>query len=89
MDTALLFGWQLLQLVLIGSGLFCTLIGALTVFHWFKQPTFPNDDSNRINNIAAWWIGLTRPEVLGQYHKFFRQDVMKNVTDVDKTSDVE
>lgn len=86
MDAILVIGWQILQAVLIIAGLFCTFIGTLTAFHWFKQPRFPNDDSNRINNIMSWWIGLTRPEVLGEHYKAFRQDVLKNVEDVEKNN---
>jgi len=55
------------------------LIGLLTVVYWAKKPKSPADDSNRINNIVSWWIGLTRPEVLAKYYRFFRNDVMENV----------
>lgn len=66
-------------------GIFCTLIGALTIVQWAKTPNAPSDDSNRINNIMSWWIGLTRPEVMGAAHKAFRQDVLKNVKDIDES----
>lgn len=85
MEQFVSLGWQALQLVLIIAGLFCTLLGLLTVFHWFKTPQAPSDDTNRINNISSWWIGLTRPDVLAKSYKFFRQDVMANVDDVQKT----
>lgn len=59
-------------------------IGALTVFHWFKSPKVPMDSSNRINNIVAWWLGLTRPEVLARHYDFFKNDVMENVEGVQR-----
>lgn len=75
---AYVFSW----LMYLG-GIFLILLGALTVFHWFKTPKSPSDDSNRLNNIASWWIGLTRPQVMGKAYKYFRQDVMDNVDDVE------
>lgn len=86
METFLVIGWFTVQVVLMVSGLFCTLLGLLTVVHWFKTPTTPNDPSNRINNIMSWWIGLTRPDVMGTAYKAFRQDVMDNVEDVEKNN---
>ena len=62
----------------------CWLIGMLTLFHWFKAPDKPADDSNRINNIVSWWIGLTRSDLMARQYKFFRQDVMENIEDVEK-----
>ncbi len=85
MEQFITMGWQALQLVLVVAGLFCTLLGLLTVFHWFKTPKAPSDDTNRLNNISSWWIGLTRPDVMATSYKFFRQDVMANVDDVEKT----
>lgn len=67
------------------AGLIPTAIGVLTMYHWLKTPTAPSDDSNRINNIMSWWIGLTRPEVLAHSYKAFRQDVMKNIEDIEET----
>lgn len=84
MEQFLGLGWVVLQTVLIVAGLFCTLVGLLTVVHWLRTPRAPSDDSNRINNITSWWIGLTRPDVLATSYKFFRQDVMANVEDVQK-----
>lgn len=84
MEQFVSLGWSLLQLILIAAGLFCTMLGLLTVFHWFKTPSAPSDDSNRINNITSWWIGLTRPNVLATAYKAFRQDVMANVDDIEK-----
>ena len=71
--------WLTLQWALIVAGLFCTAIGLLTVFYWLKPARAPNDPSNRINNITSWWLGLTRPEVLGQAYTAFRQDIMDNL----------
>jgi len=65
-------------------GVFFTLLGIFTVIHWFKTPKMPADDSNRINNIKSWWIGLTRPEVMAKSWKAFRQDEMDNIEDVGK-----
>ena len=64
-------------------------IGVLTILYWFKTPKPPSDDSNRINNIVSWWIGLTRPYVMAHAYNFFRQDVMKNIEDVEKVVDNE
>tara|TARA_R110000868_G_scaffold48122_1_gene156801 strand:- start:374 stop:628 length:255 start_codon:yes stop_codon:yes gene_type:complete len=70
--------------VLMIAGIFCTLIGMLTVFHWFKTPKMPADDSNRLNNISSWWIGLTRPNVLAKSYQYFRNDLLDNVDAVEK-----
>ena len=78
MCTALVFSY-----VLMVAGVFCTLLGMITLLHWIKTPVVPSDDSNRINNIKSWWIGMTRPEVLAASYKSFRQDVMDNVDDVE------
>lgn len=80
---------MLIDLLFLGAGvsaLILMLIGALTVLYWFRKPKSPSDDTNRLNNIASWWIGLTRPEVLAKSYKYFRQDVMKNITDVESTN---
>jgi hypothetical protein len=75
--------WQLCLIVLMLAGLVCTMIGLITCVQWFRTPKAPNDDSNRINNIMSWWIGLTRPDVMGKAYKAFRQDVMDNINDVE------
>ena len=69
----------LLSGALMLAGTFCTLLGLLTVWYWIKPPRAPNDASNRINNVTSWWIGLTRPDVLGRAYKAFRNDVMDNI----------
>ncbi len=66
------------------AGTVCTMIGLVTVVQWFRTPKAPADDSNRINNISSWWIGLTRPDVMGKAYKYFRQDVMDNIESVEK-----
>jgi len=76
-------GWQALQVVMIIGGLFTTSIGILTVFYWIKTPKAPSDGSNRLNSITAWWIGLTRPDVLARSYKFFRQDALENVEEAE------
>ncbi len=65
--------------VLMLAGIFCTALGLLTVFHWVKKPIPPNDLSNRINNIKSWWIGLTRPDVLGRSYDEFSKDVLAQI----------
>lgn len=65
--------------VLAFGGTFCTLLGILTVFHWVKKPSKPNDQSNRINNIQSWWLGLTRPEILGKAYDHFKKDVKEQM----------
>lgn len=75
---------KIFLITLLIAGTFSTLLGLLTIFYWIKPADKPNDESNRINNITSWWIGLTRPEVLGTSYKLFRQDVMDNIKDVDK-----
>lgn len=76
------------EIISVG-GIFCTLIGVVTVFYWAKSPKKPSDASNRINNITSWWIGLTRPDVLANQYKYFRQDVLKNIQDVNKTNRID
>ena len=68
------------------AGMLPLCIGILTIIWWFKAPPEPNDQSNRLNNIASWWIGLTRPQVLGKAYRYFRQDIMDNVRDVERRS---
>jgi len=75
-----------LTLVIIFMAPFA-LIGLLTFFWWFKAAKEPADTSNRVNNIASWWIGLTRPDVLGKAYRFFRQDIMDNIEAVEKDKD--
>lgn len=71
-------------ITLLIAGIFCTLIGILTVFHWFKTPKMPSDATNRLNNIVSWWIGLTRPNVLAKSYKYFQNDLYENVKKVNK-----
>lgn len=87
MEQLIAYGWNGLQILLIVSGLFCTVLGLITVVQWFKTPKAPSDDTNRINNIMSWWIGLTRPDILAHSYKAFQQDVMKNVDDVEQVKD--
>lgn len=86
MQEALHYGWIALQWLLIIAGLMCTGLGLLTIIQWFQTPKAPSDDSNRINNVTSWWIGLTRPEVMAHAYKAFRQDVLKNIEDVEKNN---
>lgn len=78
---------NLLLNVLSLAGIFCTLIGMVTVVHWKCKPKHPSDESNRINNIASWWIGLTRPDVMAHCYKMFTQDVMDSVKEIGKNED--
>lgn len=71
-------------ILLVVGGLFPLCIGLLTIFYWVKAPNAPADESNRLNNIASWWIGLTRPEVLAKSYRFFQQDIMDNVHDIER-----
>jgi len=66
------------------AGMIPLAIGIFTIIWWCKAPPEPNDQSNRLNNIASWWIGLTRPEVMGNAYRYFRQDVMDNVRDAEQ-----
>jgi hypothetical protein len=75
-------------ITLMVAGIFCTLLGLLTVFYWFKPAEPPADTSNRINNITSWWTGLTRTNVMAKEYKFFRQDVMDNINDVETQDEV-
>jgi lauroyl/myristoyl acyltransferase len=61
-----------------------TLIGSITVFHWFKKPRDPADTTNRINNIIAWWVTCRHPEIYAYSYKLFRQDVMETIEDLEK-----
>lgn len=69
------------------GGTFFTLLGMLTVLYWFKTPQSPADKSNIIARITSWWIGLTRPDVLAKSYKFFRQDMMDNINDIEGKGD--
>jgi len=71
--------WLILQWILMTAGLFCTLIGLLTVFYWLKPAKAPADPSNSINNVVSWWIGLTRPDILARTYQLLRNDVMDNI----------
>ena len=74
------------SLLLLG-GIFVLCVGLLTVFYWVKPSKHPADESNRINRISSWWIGLTRPEVMAWEYKYFRQDVMDNIESVQRDQD--
>jgi hypothetical protein len=72
--------------VLLLAGTFCTIVGIITVFYWFKAPQAPAGKTNRLNNIASWWIGLTRPNVLATSYKYFRNNVLNNINAVEKSN---
>tara|TARA_Y100000310_G_scaffold134847_1_gene133763 strand:- start:342 stop:596 length:255 start_codon:yes stop_codon:yes gene_type:complete len=74
------------SLLLLG-GIFVLCIGLLTVFYWVKPSKRPADESNRINRISSWWIGLTRPEMLAKEYKYFQQDVVDNIESVQRDKD--
>jgi len=76
--------WDLFLLTLTLGGTLLTLIGIVTVVQWARTPKMPADDSNRINNIKSWWIGLTRPEVMAAAYHAFKQDELDNLEDVNK-----
>lgn len=72
-----------LDLLLYGlalAGLFPALIGALTMFYWFKPKKAPADESNRINSIRLWWFSLTRPELFVDTFPWLKSDELDNVT---------
>jgi len=75
----------LLKIVLAAPILWTLCLGILTQYYWVKPSKAPADESNRINRLASWWIGLTRPEVLAKSYKFFRQDVLDNVEGVERS----
>lgn len=83
MEATLDILWTGFLIVLCLGGIFTQLLGLITVVQWVKTPNEPNDESNRINNITSWWIGLTRPEVMGKAWFAFQQDVMDNIDDVE------
>jgi len=68
------------------SILFPWLLGMVTIFYWCKPSKKPADESNRINRIAAWWIGLTRIEVIAISLKYFRNDVLENIKKVQENN---
>lgn len=65
--------------IVLPALLFPYLIGILTIFYWCKEPKYPADSTNRINNIKSWWIGLTRTDVLARCYKSQRLDVMQQL----------
>jgi len=67
------------------SILFPWLLGMLTIFYWCKPAKKPADESNRINNITSWWIGLTRTDVLAISLKYFGNDVLENIKKVQES----
>ncbi len=71
--------------ILLIATLPLTLIGSITVFYWIKKPKAPADESNRINNVVAWWVTLRHPQLYASAYKFFRQDVVENINDVEKS----
>ena len=64
------------------SIVFPWLLGMVTIFYWIKPNKKPADESNRINSITSWWIGLTRTEVIAISLKYFRNDVLENIKKV-------
>jgi|GEM_PF-2457983 hypothetical protein len=75
----------MIELIAYISLIFPCAIGIMTIYFWCKKPKPPADDSNRINNITAWWIGLTRPEVLAMSLKYFGNDVLENIKKVQES----
>lgn len=75
---------NLLLICIIIAMLPCFLLGALDFFYFIKKPKLPADESNRINNVVLWWIVKTRPELITSKYKFFKNDVMDNINEVEK-----
>jgi len=57
------------------------LIGAFTVYHWFRPQRGPADESNRINAIRLWWFALTREELFVGVFPWLKKDELDNVGD--------
>lgn len=74
---------SLILTILIGalavSGLFFTLLGALTVFYWIKPGDPPTDRSNVINRIRLWWFSLTRRALFVPVCPWLLNDELENV----------
>lgn len=81
LDTLL----HILYITLVLGGIVSTMIGILTFFYWVKPAKKPADTSNRINNISSWWIGMTRPDVMAKSYRYFQQDVMDNIEEVEES----
>jgi len=71
---------QVLTYGLMVAGLFPTLIGVITMFHWFRPNKAPADRSNRINSIRLWWFALTREDLFVDVFPWLKNDELKNVT---------
>lgn len=71
---------SILLFLLTLSGLFLTLIGAFTVFHWLRPQRSPADTSNRINAIRLWWFALTREDLFVGQFPWLKNDELENVT---------
>ena len=64
---------------LIISGIFCTLIGLLTVVQIFvRSKKKPADSSNRIGHMRLWWFALTRPELFVNTFPWLKNDELDN-----------
>ena len=85
MDISEIMGLVFIFLLCIG-GIFPLLIGLLTIYHWAKPAKPPADESNRINRVSSWWIGLTRPEVLAQSWEYYQNDVLDNMEAIEGTA---
>ena len=67
---------------LLISGIFCTLVGLLTVIQIFvrsKKP--PADSSNRIGHLRLWWFALTRPGLFVDTFPWLKNDELDNFKD--------
>lgn len=71
---------SVLLFLLALSGLFLTLIGLFTVYHWLRPQRAPVDTSNRINAIRLWWFALTRQELFVGTFPWLKNDELENVT---------
>lgn len=71
---------SVLLFLLALSGLFFTLIGMFTVYHWLRPQRAPADTSNRINAIRLWWFALTRQELFVGTFPWLKKDELENVT---------
>ena len=66
-------------IVLVVSGIICTLFGAFVLITLAREVAKPADSSNRINRLRLFWFALTRPELFADSFPWMKRDELDNV----------
>ena len=61
------------------AGIFCLLVGMMTVFSWCLPLKKPADTSNRFNRIRLWWFHVSAPHRFAHCFPWMKGDEVDNM----------